>query len=88
MAVDRPLQTPTPLMPGMEEEALEIEIVDPESVSIAAGGETIFEFDEDDLLYKQRKLTIKVPEDNTEMITKILTKVLDRREDLIDDQEE
>jgi len=37
MAVDRPLQTPTPLMPGMEEEALEIEIVDPESVSIAAG---------------------------------------------------
>ena len=49
MAVDRPLQTPTPIMPGMEEQALEIEIVDPESVSIAAGGETIFEFDEDDL---------------------------------------
>ncbi len=49
MAVDRPLQTPSPLMPGMEEQALEIEIVDPESVSIAAGGETIFEFDEDDL---------------------------------------
>jgi len=53
MAVDRPLQTPTPLMPGMEEEALEIEIVDPESVSIAAGGETIFEFDEDDLTQGQ-----------------------------------
>jgi len=53
MAVDRPLQTPTPLMPGMEEEALEIEIVDPESVSIAAGGETIFEFDEDDLVQAQ-----------------------------------
>jgi len=53
MAVDRPLQTPTPLMPGMEEEALEIEIVDPESVSIAAGGETIFEFDEDDLAQAQ-----------------------------------
>ena len=53
MAVDRPLQTPTPLMPGMEEEALEIEIVDPESVSIAAGGETIFEFDEDDLAQGQ-----------------------------------
>ena len=49
MAVDRPLATPTPVMAGMEEEALEIEIVDPESVSIAAGGETIFEFDEDDL---------------------------------------
>jgi hypothetical protein len=49
MAVDRPLQTPSSLMPGMEEQALEIEIVDPESVSIAAGGETIFEFDEDDL---------------------------------------
>ena len=53
MAVDRPLQTPTPLMPGMEEEALEIEIVDPESVSIAAGGETIFEFDEGDLAQAQ-----------------------------------
>ena len=53
MAVDRPLQTPTPLMPGMEEEALEIEIVDPESVSIAAGGETIFEFEEDDLTQGQ-----------------------------------
>jgi hypothetical protein len=37
----------------MEEEALEIEIVDPESVSIAAGGETIFEFDEDDLVQAQ-----------------------------------
>jgi hypothetical protein len=49
MAIDRPLATPTPVMAGMEEEALEIEIVDPESVSIAAGGETIFEFDEDDL---------------------------------------
>ena len=53
MAVDRPLQTPTPLMPGMEEEALEIEIVDPESVSIAAGGETIFGFDEGDLAQAQ-----------------------------------
>ena len=42
MAIDRPLATPTPVMAGMEEEALEIEIVDPESVSIAAGGETIF----------------------------------------------
>ena len=48
MAIERPLETPTIEDMGMGEEALEIEIVDPESVSISAGGDTIFEFDEDD----------------------------------------
>ena len=43
MAVERPLETPMPSM--MEGEALEIEIVDPEAVSISSGDETFFEFD-------------------------------------------
>ena len=47
MAVERPLETP--MSPMMEGEALEIEIVDPESVSISSGDETFFEFDADDL---------------------------------------
>ena len=47
MAVERPLETP--MSPMMEGEALEIEIVDPESVSISSGNETFFEFDADDL---------------------------------------
>tara|TARA_A100001515_G_scaffold63116_1_gene49916 strand:- start:243 stop:2705 length:2463 start_codon:yes stop_codon:yes gene_type:complete len=45
MAVERPLETPMP--PMMEGEALEIEIVDPEAVSISSGDETFFEFDAD-----------------------------------------
>ena len=48
MAIERPLETPSIDSMGMGEESLEIEIVDPESVSISAGGDTIFEFDEDD----------------------------------------
>ena len=49
MAVDRPLATPM-AQPGDEPEgAVEIEIVNPESVSVEAGGETIFDFDEQDL---------------------------------------
>ena len=48
MAIERPLETPSIDGMGMGEESLEIEIVDPESVSISAGGDTIFEFDEDD----------------------------------------
>jgi len=46
MAVERPLETP--MSPMMEGEALEIEIVDPESVSISSGDEIFFEFDADE----------------------------------------
>jgi len=60
MAVERPLETP--MSPMMEGEALEIEIVDPESVSISSGDETFFEFDEEgfieDALY-QLKCVLK-----------------------------
>lgn len=51
MAIDRPLATPVPVAPmGDEMEgAIEIEIVNPESVSVEAGGETVMEFDEDGL---------------------------------------
>ena len=49
MAVDRPLATPMAQPGGDPEEAVEIEIVNPESVSVEAGGETIFDFDEQDL---------------------------------------
>ena len=49
MAVDRPLATPMAQPGGDPEDAVEIEIVNPESVSVEAGGETIFDFDEQDL---------------------------------------
>jgi len=49
MAIERPLETPSFDDEGMEGGSLEIEIVDPESVTISDDGETIFEFDEDDL---------------------------------------
>jgi len=51
MAIDRPLATPVPVVPVGDdmEGAIEIEIVNPESVSVEAGGETLMEFDEDGL---------------------------------------